>query len=91
MLTKTEIDNTIDNYTNVRELVDLIRTMQEEATILKSAVANLVDETVGSTRGWTETREVPMLMDRLTVSADMARVILTACDEIREANTYDVI
>lgn len=64
---------------------------KNEVNILKSAIANLVDETFGSTKGWTEAREVPMLMERLTISADMARTILKACDEVREANAFDII
>ena len=62
-----------------------------EMTILKAAIANLVDERFGSTRGWTMAREVPMIMDALSVSKAMAVTILEACDEVREHNALDLI
>ena len=81
MLTNDEIENIIGNYENTRELTDLIRKMQEERVILKAAIANLIDSDIGSVHGWTEQREVPMLMNRMNVSDTMARIMLTACDE----------
>lgn len=62
-----------------------------EVNILKVAIANLVDECFGSTHGWTEDREVKMIADRLNVSAELAKVILEACDEVREHSAYGLL
>jgi hypothetical protein len=62
-----------------------------EVNILKVAIANLVDETIGSTRGWTVDRELKMIMERFGFSKVVATAVLEACDEVREANAYDLI
>lgn len=62
-----------------------------ETNILKVAIANLMDEFFGSTRGWTVDRELKMIMERLGVSKIIAMAILEACDEVREANAFDLI
>lgn len=63
--------------------------MNNEVEVLKALVANLVDRAVGSTRGWTESREVPMYAQQFDVSVDMARYLLEVCDEVRETGNYN--
>lgn len=62
-----------------------------EVNILKIAIANLVDNKFGSTAGWTNEREVKMLVKELQISPLLAKVILEACDEVREHNAYGAI
>lgn len=62
-----------------------------EVNVLKVAIANLMDADFGSTKGWTYEREVPMLMEKLSISKAMAVIILEACDCVREANAFDLI
>lgn len=62
-----------------------------EANILKVAIANLMDVYVGSTKGWTNEREVKMLMKTLDCSEILAKTILESCDEVREHCAYSLI
>lgn len=62
-----------------------------EVNILKIAIANLVNERFGSTNGWTNAREVKMLVETLGISEIVAKVILEACDEVIEHNAYNAI
>lgn len=62
-----------------------------EVNILKIAIANLVDERFGSVHGWTNEREVKMLVETLGISDIVAKAILEACDEVVEHNAYNAI
>ncbi|MNK83286.1 hypothetical protein D3C87_1030910 [compost metagenome] len=65
--------------------------MDNEVAILKAAIANLMDHHFGSTRGWTEAREVKMVSEQLQVSPEMARIMLKATDETVENKAFDII
>lgn len=62
-----------------------------EVNILKVAIANLVDSYIGSTKGWTNEREVKMLMKTLDCSDILAKTILEACDEVREHRAFNLV
>lgn len=93
MLTKDQIENTIGNYENVRELVDLIRTLQEEAVIYKACIANLIDHTHGSTYGTPEYHEklVGQFAETYQVTEAMAKVFVDASIETSENCNFGII
>lgn len=62
-----------------------------EVNILKVAIAALMDDAFGSTKGWTNEREVKMVKNRLGVSTVLAKKMLEAADEVREAKAFDLI
>jgi hypothetical protein len=96
MLKEIDIETKIGCYDNVRELVDLIREMQKEATIFKACIANLIDHThgtVGDAReGMTHRdRVIETLSREFQVSPEMAAIMIDATNETSENKAFDII
>lgn len=95
LLTTFDIETKILCHDNVRELIDLIRQMQKEATIFKACVANLVDHAHGSVYDGRDEKHreglIKELAEKFQVTPAMAEVMLDVTNETSENCAFGVI